>query len=220
MPLVQQMASGRSAMTLILPVTSGESVVLDRLGSVRAAPRAGPTVLRLGVIRDDTSSLRRSGPPAYRRSRCRPAGFVRSALTTTSTPKHVTTMTMNPSKLSPAEVLTALNAAWVAGRLADLERLLHPRSVIVGSDLTRLAEGRAACVASYRDFLAAVTVHAFEERDIRAEEYDGTAVVSYSYRINYESGGEQYVDDGREVLVLVRAEYGWQAVWRQVLVAP
>jgi hypothetical protein len=126
---------------------------------------------------------------------------------------------MNPARGSPAESLIALNVAWAAGRLDDVERLLHPRAVIVGADLSRLAEGREACVASYRNFLAAVTVVAFAEHDIRAEEYDGTAVVSYSYRIKYESGGEQYDDDGREVLVLVRAEHSWQVAWRQILTA-
>jgi hypothetical protein len=128
-------------------------------------------------------------------------------------------MTISPSDLSPAEVLTAVNHAWSSGRLEDLECLLHPRSVIVGPDLTRLADGRGACVASYRDFLAAVTIHKFEVRDVQTEEYEGTAVVSYGYQISYDSGGEQHDDDGRELLVLVSTEHGWQVVWRQVVVA-
>jgi uncharacterized protein DUF4440 len=129
-------------------------------------------------------------------------------------------MSMTPSLASPAEVLTALNEAWVSGRLEELEHLLHPRSVFVGPDLTRLAEGRAACVASYRDFLAAATVHEFEERDARVDEYDSTAVVSYRYRISYESGDNQRDEEGREALVLAKAEHGWQIAWRQVLVSP
>jgi hypothetical protein len=79
-------------------------------------------------------------------------------------------MTMNLPHTSPAGVLAALNRAWVTGRLEDLGLLLHPRSVIVGHDLVRLAEGRDACVASYRDFLATVTVHTFAERDVRVQE--------------------------------------------------
>jgi hypothetical protein len=124
---------------------------------------------------------------------------------------------MNPPDRSPAELLRALNDAWAAGRLLDLEPLLHPRSVIVGPDLTRLSDGRDACIASYRDFLAAATVRAFEERDVRAEEYNGAAILSYTYRIVYESDGEQHDDEGREVLVLVRGETGWQVAWRQLL---
>jgi hypothetical protein len=126
---------------------------------------------------------------------------------------------LKPSSSSPAEVVTAINRAWVSGRLGDLEPLLHPRAIIVGADLSRLAEGRDACIASYRDFLSAATVHEFQERDVRVEEYEGAAVVSYGYRIRYESGGERHQEEGREVLLLVRSVDGWQGAWRQVLPA-
>jgi uncharacterized protein DUF4440 len=126
---------------------------------------------------------------------------------------------MDTPDRSPVELLTALNDAWAAGRLQDLEPLLHPRSVIVGPDLTRLSDGRDACIDSYREFLASSTVHAFEERDVKVEEYDGAAILSYTYRIAYELDGERYDDEGSEVLVLVRADRRWQIAWRQVLAA-
>ena len=119
--------------------------------------------------------------------------------------------------LAPAEILCAINRSWVTGRLEDLEPLLHPRAVIVGADLTPLAEGRDACVGSYRDFLDAATVRSFQEHDVRVERYGDTSIVSYR---DYDIEGRRHEQEGREVLVLVASEQGWQAVWRQVLLPP
>jgi ketosteroid isomerase-like protein len=123
-------------------------------------------------------------------------------------------------QLAPAEALRAINRSWVIGRLEDLERLLHPRAVIVGADLTPLAEGREACLGSYRDFLDAATVRSFEEHDVRVEQYGDTSIVSYCYHIDYDIVGRRHEQKGREVLVLVASDQGWQAVWRQVLPPP
>lgn len=125
-----------------------------------------------------------------------------------------------PSASAPIDALRAINRSWSAGRLEDLERLLHPRCAIVGADLTRFAVGRDACVRSYRDFLDAATVHSFNEHDVRVEQYDSTSIASYRYQIDYELAGQRHQEDGREVVVFIANEQGWQAVWRQILPAP
>jgi hypothetical protein len=120
----------------------------------------------------------------------------------------------------PAEVLVAVNRAWCESRFEDLDALLHPRAVIAGFDLARYAEGRDSCLASYRDFVESAIIHAFDVHNVRVEEHDRTAIVTYAYRIRYEMDGQLHSEEGRELLVLVAGEEGWQVAWRQLLPAP
>jgi uncharacterized protein DUF4440 len=124
------------------------------------------------------------------------------------------------TRLGPSEVLTAVNRAWRGGRLEELRPFFHPDVVIVGPDLTPVGRGRDACVSSYAQFLAAATVHEFEETEVRLDEYDHAAVVSYGYRIRYDLDDVGYDERGREVILLVRRGETWQVAWRLVLPPP
>ncbi len=124
------------------------------------------------------------------------------------------------SDLGPIEVLTAVNRAWREGRLDDLRSFLHPDAVIVGPDLAPLGRGRDACVESYAQFLAAATVHQFDESRIRLDVYGHAAVVGYDHRIRYDMDGVAHDERGSEVLLLVRHDETWQVAWRLVLPPP
>jgi ketosteroid isomerase-like protein len=124
------------------------------------------------------------------------------------------------TRLGPSEVLTAVNRAWRGGRLEELRSFFHPDVVVVGPDLTPVGSGRDACVESYAQFLAAATVHEFEETQVRLDEYGQAAVVSYDYRIRYDVNDVGYDERGREVIILVRQGETWQVAWRLVLPPP
>jgi hypothetical protein len=116
---------------------------------------------------------------------------------------------------TPLELVQAINEAWVEGRAADaLPELLTEDAVIVGPDLSRLAEGRDACVASYVGFADETEVIDFQEFDHRVDASGPAAVVDYAYRAVYRRDGEELTDYGRDVIVAVETESGWQAAWR------
>jgi uncharacterized protein (TIGR02246 family) len=117
----------------------------------------------------------------------------------------------------PTEVFAAFNRAWSDGRLEELPSFFHPDAVIVGPDLAPLGRGRDACVESYAQFLAVATVHEFEATRARVDEYDHAAVVSYDYRIRYESEDGVHDERGSEVILLVRQDETWQVAWRLVM---
>ncbi len=122
--------------------------------------------------------------------------------------------------MSPGEVARALDAAWVAGRHDELAGLLHPDMVILGPDLQPVASGRTACASSYRAFRDSVDLQEFQVTDAHEHVTDeGTAVVSCTYRIAYETDGVPSRHIGRDVLVLTRAgeDGDWQVVWRLAL---
>jgi hypothetical protein len=116
---------------------------------------------------------------------------------------------------SPLELVRAINAAWVEGRAAEaLPQLFGEEAVIVGPDLSRLAEGRDACVESYVQFAGEIDLTEFEEFDHRLDDFGAAAVIDYGYRAVYLREGEELTDYGRDVIVAVRSEDGWQATWR------
>lgn len=116
---------------------------------------------------------------------------------------------------SPLEQVEAINQAWIEGRAAeDLPGLFTEEAVIVGPDLRRLAEGRAACVESYVQFAGETTLHEFQEFDHRVDDFGSVAVVDYAYRAVYEREGEQVTDYGRDVVLAVDTGSGWLAAWR------
>jgi hypothetical protein len=89
--------------------------------------------------------------------------------------------------------------------------------VIVSPDLRRVALGRAACIEGYARFLHEATITEFSEHDRQVDVFDGTATVGYGYRLVYELEGEEVVDTGNDVFVLVETAEGWQAAWRMLL---
>jgi len=116
---------------------------------------------------------------------------------------------------SPEELVRAINEAWIEGRAAKaLPELFLPDAVIVGPDMTRLAEGRAACVKSYVEFAAGLDMVDFEEFDHRVDSFGPAAVVDYAYRARYRRDGEELTDFGRDVVMAVATEAGWRVAWR------
>ena len=116
---------------------------------------------------------------------------------------------------SPLELVGAINAAWTEGRAAEaLPALFADDAVIVGPDLSRRAEGREACVATYVAFADETDLIEFGEFDYRVDSFGPAAVVDYAYRAVYRREGEQLTDFGRDLIVAVETDSGWQVAWR------
>jgi hypothetical protein len=116
---------------------------------------------------------------------------------------------------SPLELVGAINAAWTKGRAAEaLPELFAEQAVIVGPDLSRLGEGRDACVDSYVQFAAATVLVEFEEFDHHVDDFGEAAVVDYAYRVVYVSDGDEVTEYGRDVILAVRDGDAWRAAWR------
>jgi hypothetical protein len=116
---------------------------------------------------------------------------------------------------TPLELVQAINEAWIEGRAAEaLPELFVEQAVIVGPDLSRLAEGRDACVESYVQFSEQTELVGFDEFDHRVDSFGPVAVVDYAYRAVYVRDGEELTDYGRDVIMAVDTGSGWHAAWR------
>lgn len=116
----------------------------------------------------------------------------------------------------PWAAVQRLNAAWRLQQPDALPPLFHERAVIVDAAHQRLAVGRAACVESYRAFVASATVHEYTEGVPSVDEFDGCAVVTYSFEIRYAAQGKTYNEAGTDCLLLERSTTDWVVVWRQL----
>jgi ketosteroid isomerase-like protein len=118
------------------------------------------------------------------------------------------------------EAVKRINAAWREGQPERLAELFHERMAIVGPDGQRYAEGRDACVESYRTFCEQATVTGYNELDPIVDVYNHVAVVSYGFDIDYTLDGKAARESGQDFFVLERDGDGWLAVWRQLSSSP
>ena len=117
-------------------------------------------------------------------------------------------------------VLTALTAAWRTGRTKDIAALLHPSVVFVRPGFAGRAEGRAACVATYEEFLSAALVLRYEEGEPSVDLFGDTAVASFRWEMAWEMGGQRSEEAGHDLYLLVRTEGHWLIAWRTLLPSP
>jgi uncharacterized protein (TIGR02246 family) len=106
------------------------------------------------------------------------------------------------------------NEAWRSGRPEDVGGLFAPEVVMEGADGRVLANGRDAMVASYVEYCRQVKTLALAVRAHAVHVFGDTAVVTYTFEVTYEAGGQTSRESGAERLVLARRGGAWEAVWR------
>lgn len=107
-----------------------------------------------------------------------------------------------------------INEAWTSGRPADIGRYVHDDMTIVGPDFGVLADGRAACVASYTAFCDQARTLSFALHDVAVQIVGDTALALYRFDIRYERHGRPSHETSREIFVFGRSANGWLAVSR------
>ena len=98
--------------------------------------------------------------------------------------------------------ILSLNEAWRAGRFEELETFYHPDVILLPTDAGIPIAGRAAVVASYREFAEAATLHDFEITSLDCYPFDGATVCHMRFEIEYEIEHGRYRESGLEVYVV------------------
>lgn len=117
-----------------------------------------------------------------------------------------------------AAVIKEINQAWLSGRIDDLNQAFHQDMVIVGPDFQELSRGRAACVKSYRDFLAQAQIIHYRDFEPTIDEWKDIAIATSPWEMTYALGGTRYRETGHDTFVFKREQDRWQAVWRLMTV--
>ena len=117
-------------------------------------------------------------------------------------------------------VLANLTRAWRTGHTQDIGVLLHPEVVFVRPGFAGRAEGRAACIATYEEFLRAAIVLRYEEGEPSVDLFGETAVASLHWEMAWEIGGRRSEEAGHDVYVLVLEKGKWLVAWRTLIATP
>ncbi len=117
-------------------------------------------------------------------------------------------------------LITAINAAWLEGRVEELREYFHDDIVFVPPGFEGRIEGKEKCVGSYHDFMSQAIVKDFKTAEPKVDVWGDTGVVSYPWEMAWEMGGQSYRESGHDLLVLARGAEGWRAVWRTALSSP
>jgi len=119
------------------------------------------------------------------------------------------------------EVIAGIGAAWQGRRYDDLARYFDDDVVIAQPGFQGRVSGRAACIASYREFMERSTIDRYAESPATVDVFGETAVATYRWEMAWTSNGVARHDAGHDVLVLHRGGSAkaprWRVVWRTLL---
>lgn len=123
--------------------------------------------------------------------------------------------TMSEPARGAWEFVQALNRVWTEQkspeRLADY---FHERMVAISPADRQRIEGRAACVAAWKQFVDTVPIHSWTVTDPDVQLFaDGRcAVVSYYYTMDVDMRGRRVTLAGRDLFTLAFEHGRWWAV--------
>lgn len=114
-------------------------------------------------------------------------------------------------------VLAGINGTWTRGRPEDMAPYLDDDVVLVQPGFQERSEGRAAALASYREFVEQAATRDYRESDVSIRVWGDTAVATYRFAIDYEMEGRTLHDVGYDVFVLHHKGGRWRMVWRTLV---
>ena len=114
-------------------------------------------------------------------------------------------------------LLVRLTAAWRQQRFDELAALFDPAVVFVPPHPAPRIIGREACIDSYRQFISAVQVLAYEEDPPTIDIWDQTAVATCPWRMRWVREGQVETEAGQDVHVLIRNHGPWSIAWRTMI---
>jgi ketosteroid isomerase-like protein len=115
--------------------------------------------------------------------------------------------------------LKDISAAWLNGQPERLGAYFHEDMVIVAPRFQERVAGRAACVASYAEFVGAAVIHDYHETEPDVHVVGDTAVATYRFSIAYSIDTTDFEEAGWDLFVFARSGDAWQAVWRTIVPA-
>jgi Domain of unknown function (DUF4440) len=115
------------------------------------------------------------------------------------------------------DVVSRLTVAWREQRWDDMTDLLDEEVVFENPGFSGRLEGRAACVDSYRQFMAAARVLDYIEHGLAIDTWGNTAVARTHWEMAWELDGQSQREAGHDILVLTQKGGRWMVAWRTLV---
>lgn len=132
---------------------------------------------------------------------------------------------MNPNFDTPDQqaiwrTVRAMNDAWTKGNPDDLVNFFHPNMVAITATDRLRRLGQAECLAGWKSFAKATTIHHWTETEPLIQVYGESAVVSYYFDMAFTMNGQRIQMGGRDLFFFVREHGRWWAVADQYSAYP
>lgn len=118
----------------------------------------------------------------------------------------------DPARQEIWATVRALNDAWTKGRPDDLVNYFHPQMIAITPTDRHRREGGAACLAGWKGFAEAATIHHWKEIAPVIHVYGNCAVVAYDFDMSFDMNGQTIAMGGRDMFFFVKEKGRWWAV--------
>ena len=110
-----------------------------------------------------------------------------------------------------------INKTWSEGKPELLVNYFHEDIIFNSPDFSQKIEGKANCIESYIDFCNTSKVLLYNDKNLKVDIFDSTAIASYEFEMKYEHKGSTYHESGNDIFVFHKFENEWKAVWRSMV---
>ncbi|MFC2134911.1 nuclear transport factor 2 family protein [Bacteroidota bacterium] len=114
-------------------------------------------------------------------------------------------------------LIESINYLWTNGQAEHLGPFFDENVIHVDQDYQTLTTSKEELLKSYKSFCDNAIINSFSESEEKIEIFGTTAVVSYSWNIQYEMNANSYDEKGKEILVLSKETGKWLIVWRMLV---
>ncbi len=127
---------------------------------------------------------------------------------------------MNRRQMTDEEAVLHLvqeiNERWLSKRYDEIGELLSKHAVIAPPGFDGRIRGREAYVQSYREYDQAATTLEFLSGELEIDIVEDVAIAVCPFFVAYELNGEEFRENGRDLLVLSRSTGEWRVMWRSM----
>ncbi len=107
------------------------------------------------------------------------------------------------------------NSAWQNKGYEESENMLHDDVVFYKPGFEKGSEGKEECLRTLTSFADNSNVHKFEIDETIVDSWDDdTAVISYTFKLQFSTEGDLYQESGRDLLMLKKVGEDWKILRR------
>jgi ketosteroid isomerase-like protein len=113
------------------------------------------------------------------------------------------------------ETIQTMNRCWTGNDPEQFEKLNYyfyeTMVAVTPTEKCRL-EGRQACVDGWKAFAVNCPIHYWKERDPKIQIFGSAAVATYYFEISFDMGDNTMVQNGRDMMTLIKEDGRWKVV--------
>jgi len=114
------------------------------------------------------------------------------------------------------KLMEKINHIWLMEDPERLRSFIHKDIVVLTQDFKEQGRGIEAFINSYREFRKISKIKDFKVNNSRIDLFSNFAIVSYNFKIEYETNNEKNKNSGRDMFIFTKEDESWLPIWRML----